>query len=170
MAAQDPPGELDYLRDDVAEMTLVIDAPLAILPEDDGVVFNLNAIVSDAGERQVRAVLVRGTRLEAVSDLPAPANNRIYHLFAFSEADKALVRDFQQWALDLESVRPDLGARLQVGLEPKFCKTIPGALGDVRISVYVSLPGRGRLSPLLSGVGLSDLGIDLARIPNCVQT
>lgn len=161
---------LDYLNDNIAEMTFAIDAPLEVLPRQEGVVFEMNARTAQNGDRKVRAVLVRGDFGEGISQLTPPASGRAYHLFAFSQKDKQAIRQLQAWARELQRQQGQVGGELTVKITPGFCRATTADTSDLRVSVFVSLPGKPGLSPLLSNVRLSDIGdTNVARMPLCQE-
>ena len=161
---------LDFLNDDIAEMTFAVDAPVQILPQDEGVLFEMDVVTAQNGERHIRAVLVRGDFSEAVSQLKPPLSGRAYHLFAFGETDKEAIGELQAWARELQREQGQVGGELTVKITPSFCRTSSADASDLRVSVLVSLPGKPGLNPLLSNVKLSDLGgAGMLRMPLCQE-
>ncbi len=167
---------LDVLNDDVAQMTFVLDAPLSILPQDDGIVFKFDATTSQYGERNIHAVLERGGDFDAVQTLDPPGTNRTYHLFALTDEDQAKFREFQSWANELKRIHGSAGGTLTMDFTASFCRVSQTGASRVigrneRVTIYVSLPGETKFEPLLSNVKLSELvGDTSADMPICVQT
>lgn len=167
---------LDVLKEDVAQMTFVLDAPLSILPQDDGIVFKFDATTSQYGERNIHAVLERGGDFDAVQILDPPGNNRTYHLFALTNEDQEKFREFQSWANELKRIQGSAGGTLTMDFTVSFCRVSQTGASQVngrdeRITIYVSLPGEIKFEPLISNVKLSELvGNSSADLPICVQT
>ena len=168
--------QLDVLQDDIAQMTFVLDAPLSILPQDDGIVFQFDATTAQYGERVIRAVLERGGDVDAVQALDPPGNNRIYHLFALASQDQEKFREFQAWANELRRIHGSAGGSLTMNFTAKFCRVSrpdnsQAANREERITIYVSLPGETTFEPLLSNRKLSELADgSFGELPPCVQT
>ena len=53
---------VDVFKDDISEMSFAIDVPLSVLPQDQGMIYKLDATTRQLGERHVVAVLERGGR------------------------------------------------------------------------------------------------------------
>ena len=164
-------NNLDPLHDDIARMAFALDAPVNLLPMDNGIVFVMDAVTAEHGERHINAVLVRNDNFEAASSLAPPAANRTYHLFAIDQQDQEKIRELQQWARELEQTYGNAGGELNMTVRARFCRVRPTDVRQEKISVYVSVPGSPRLNPLLSNIGLADLaGQEPMQIPLCRQT
>lgn len=161
---------VDIFKDDIAQMRFALDAPLSVLPKDDGVQFKLDATTAALGERHIAAVLQRGEDILAFPGLKPPANNRTYHLFSISPQDQEKIREFQVWIGNLKANNDNIGGELTMEMDIKFCRVGDVDVSDVRVSVHVALPGQQNLSPLVSNVKLSDISGAAENLPYCMQT
>src|SRR5690606_38265417 len=107
---------LDYLKDDIADVVLAFDVPVALEPIPSASLFRFDIVAPGHGERHLAAVLVRGDATAAAGTSPPPAEGRTYYLFAFSEVDKQALREAQAWASGLAPNPP----QPRVALEPRF--------------------------------------------------
>lgn len=163
--------DVDVFNDDISEMAFAIDLPLSILPQDDGMIYKMDATTTELGERHIRAILERGNDILAFSGLASPASNRTYHLFSFTEEEKVNLREFQAWIKGIKESTDDAGGQLSMSMDLQFCRVADVDLSDARVTVFVSLPGQSALNPLFSNVKLSELGgPDSSNLPICVQT
>lgn len=141
---------LDIASDDVASLLLAFDLPLSLQPSAGTSTLGID-IRSPAGERLIKAVLVRTDPGELAGTLPPPGENRIYHLFALAETDRQAIRDAQAW---VRTMAPG-SARLSVIVSPALCRTEAIDPGRIRISALAALPGATGLAPLLDNVPLA---------------
>lgn len=163
--------DVDVFTDDISEMAFAIDLPLSILPQDDGMVYKLDATTSELGERHINAVLERGMDTLEFSGLTPPANNRTFHLFSFTEEDKIKLREFQAWIKGIKENTDDAGGKLSITMDSNFCRVAGADVSDARVTVFVSLPGQSALNPLFANAKLSEIGgFDAPDLPVCVQT
>lgn len=161
---------VDIFSDDIAQMRFAIDAPLAVLPRDEGIQFQLDATTTSLGERHIVAILERGDDILAFPGLKPPANNRTYHLFSISAPDREKIREFQAWIKEITAANDNVGGELTMQMEMKFCRVGDIDVSDMRVSVHVSIPGQENLRPLLSDAKFSDIGGSVDTMPFCVQT
>lgn len=162
---------VDVFEDDISGMSFAIDAPHSVLPQDGGMLYKMDATTRELGERHIAAVLVRGDDIRSFSGLKPPASNRTYHLFAFSETDKEKISEFQSWIRNIKDNNEDAGGELTMEMDLQFCRTVNVDVNEVRVTVYVSLPGQTELNPLFSNVKLSEIGgPQSGELPVCVQT
>lgn len=163
--------DVDVFNDDISEMAFAIDLPLSILPQDDGMIYKMDATTRELGERHIDAVLERGADILAFSGLTPPTNNRTYHLFSFNEEEKTNLREFQAWIKGVKQSTDDVGGKLSMSMNLQFCRVADANVSDARVTVFVSLPGKSALNPLFSNVKLSEIGgTDAQNLPVCVQT
>jgi hypothetical protein len=144
---------LDYLHDDIASLVLAFDLPRGVEPRADGSVLTFDVTTASAGERHLKAVLQRADVDEVAGMLPAPARERVYFLFGFSDKDKAALRSSQEWARALPS---GSGGSIKVSLSPAFCAIAPVDPLTTNISVLIALPGETSLAPLISNQKLGE--------------
>lgn len=141
---------LDIASDDVASLLLAFDLPLSLRPSGATSTLGID-IRSPAGERLIKAVLVRTDPGELAGTLPPPGENRVYHLFALAETDRQAIRDAQAWG---RTMAPG-SARLSVIVTPALCSTEAIDPGRIRISALAALPGATGIAPLLDNVPLN---------------
>lgn len=141
---------LDTLNDDIASLLLAFDLPPSLEPAPEGSTFSFD-ITTTSGERHVKATLIRGDASEAAAVLPPPAGERNYYLFAFSDADKAAIREAQAWARTL----PPGTNTPSISLAPRLCRTEAIDPARTTVSALIALPGTPGLSPLINNVPLT---------------
>lgn len=146
---------LDLLNDDIAELVLALDVPVALVPEPDESRFILSATDADGGTLSAEARLVRADAQEMAEHLPPPAQDRGYYLFGFAEADKQKLRDLQA---DIRTARTNGGgSNVQVALNLSFCVLTRIDPNATVFSAHIALPGSGELEPLVAGESIATL-------------
>ena len=132
-------NSLDPLRDDVASTVIAFDLPRGLGPAK-GSLFTYDVSNGGAAEH------LRLTPLQADVDqlpagLPAPAADRAYYLFAFSETDRLAIRNAQLSAQG----RGATAQQVTIGMIPKLCTAGPVDSNSATVSVFAVLPGRAPL-------------------------
>lgn len=141
---------LDLLNDDIAELVLALDVPVALVPQPDQSRFILSATKPDGTLISTEVVLVRADAQEMAEHLPPPAQDRGYYLFGFADADKQRLRAAQ---VDLRA----LGANVDVALNISFCILAEVDPATTTFSAHIALPGADRLEPLISRETVANL-------------
>jgi hypothetical protein len=144
---------LDYLNDDVASLVLAFDLPRGLEPEAGGSVLSFDVTTASAGEKHLKAALVRADADDIAGTLPPPAASRVYFLFGFSDKDKATLREMQAWA---RALPPGSGGGIKIALAPRFCTIAPVDPTRANVSVLIALPGETSLAPLINNQKLAD--------------
>ncbi len=155
-----PTGKLDLLRDDLANMLIAFDLPRGLGPAK-GSLFTFD-VANGGPAEHLRLVPVQANIDEVPRDLPPPAIDRAYYLFAFTETDKYAIRSAQMSAQQ----RGASANNVTVGVVPKLCTAGTVDAATTTVSVYAVLPGRGAmpflnqqlLSVLLQQPGSTQMG------------
>lgn len=127
-----PQRALDPLAD-LGPLVLAFDLPRGVEPVERSSVVRFDAGPASAG-RHLELSLARVDAGDAVGVLPPPGAQRVYYLFGFAEAAKALLRDAQAWARS-HGITPT------VTLVPQFCRVSPLDPATVSVAVMGVLPG-----------------------------
>ena len=161
---------LDPLNDDLSGAVLIYDLPDAMQPIGDKNGLLLTVTTRSDGERKVDGTLQRAELPEGLADdLPPPKVAHTYFLFGLTPKDQQRVRETQGWARDLKAQKGDIGGQATLALKPAFCTTRPLDLTNEQVSVYVALPGKTALAPLMQSIKLSDAlkGSGVDTLPPC---
>ncbi len=160
-----PLRPLDYLRDDIASLLLVLDLPASLEPLEHGAILDLDFVIPASGERHVRAVLLAADASDLAGALPPPAEARSYYFLGFSAADKAAVQEALVWARAL----PQDNNAMALSLSPGLCRTGEVDTARARISVLVALPGETGLAPLVADLTVDDMlaAASMGSLPTC---
>lgn len=161
---------LDPLNDDLSGAVLIYDLPDAMQPIGDKNGLLLTVTTRSDGERRVDAALQRAELPDGLSDsLPPPKVAHTYFLFGLTAKDQALVREAQGWARNLKAQKGDVGGQATLALKPAFCTLRPLDLTAEQVSVYVALPGKTALAPLMQNIKLADAlkGAGVDALPPC---
>jgi len=129
-------GTLDPLRDDIGAMVIAFDLPRGLGPAG-GSLFTLD-VANGGPAEHLRLTPLRADIDLLPPNLPAPAIDRQYYLFAFSESDKLAIRNAQLTA----QARGAAAQNVTLGVVPKLCTA--GAVDPytTTVSVLAVLPGR----------------------------
>jgi hypothetical protein len=127
---------LDPLRDDLGAMLIAFDLPRGIGPAP-GSLFTYD--VANGGPAEHLRLTPQQADLDQFPPgLPAPAIDRAYDLYAFTESDKLAIRNAQLTA----QARGATSANVTIGIVPKLCTSGTVDPGSVTVSVLAVLPGR----------------------------
>lgn len=142
---------LDLRNDDIADLVLALDVPVALVPEPDQSRVVLSATKSDGSVISTEIMLVRADAQDMAEHLPPPAQDRGYYLFGFAEADKQKLRDTQAEIRNAQARNPEV--KLKLG----FCVLTQINPDTTSFSAHVALPGADRLEPLISRESIAQL-------------
>ncbi len=148
--------KIDWLNDDVAKMTFALDLPISLKPMKNEIALVINATTSKFGERNIEAILEETADLSKVANLPQLAKGRVYYLFSIAKNGQEEIEEFQQWAKGLKKQHGDIGGELGIGIKAEFCRTQDFEVKKEKFSMFISLPSKVELSPLISGMKISD--------------
>ncbi len=146
---------LDLINDDIAELVLALDVPVALVPQPDKSRFVLSATKADGTSIRTEVMLVRADAQEMAEHLPPPAQDRGYYLFGFADADKQRLRDTQAELRDLRASGAQ--ASVDVSLNISFCILAEIDPAATTFSAHIALPGADRLEPLISEETIANL-------------
>ncbi len=149
--------KIDWLKDDVANMTFALDLPSSLKPVKNETALLIDATTSKFGERNIEAILEETNDLSRIANLPQLAKGRVYYLFSISKKGQEEIEEFQQWAKDLKEQHGDIGGKLGIGIQAEFCRSQDVEVKKEKFSVFVSLPGKVELSPLISSMKISEV-------------
>ncbi|RYE08951.1 MAG: hypothetical protein EOP22_11525 [Hyphomicrobiales bacterium] len=145
-----PTGKLDLVRDDIASMLVAFDLPRGLAPAK-GSLFTYD-VANGGPAEHLRLTPLQADIYDFPRELPPPAADRQYYLFAFTEIDKQAIRNAQLSAQQ----RGATATNVTVGMVPKLCTAGTVDPNYTTVSVYAVLPGRGAI-PFLDGQLLSVL-------------
>lgn len=146
---------LDLLNDDIAELVLALDVPVALVPQPDKSRFVLSATQDNGTLTSTEVMLVRADAQDMAERLPPPAQDRGYYLFGFADADQQRLRSMQAELRDLQASGGH--ARVEVSLNMNFCILAEIDPATTTFSAHVALPGTDRLEPLIHGETIANL-------------
>ena len=143
-------GTLDPLRDDIGALLIAFDLPRGLGPAK-GSLFTFD--VANGGPTEHLRLTPLQADVDGIpSNLPPPAVDRAYYLFAFSETDRLAIRNAQLTA----QARGATSQNVTVGMVPKLCTAGAVDPNVVTVSVYAVLPGRAAM-PFLNRTVLAQL-------------
>lgn len=155
------PRALDLVADDLSALVFALDLPDGVEPTDAGPSFSYD--VNDPNAPPfLDAALVRADADAVMAALPPPTAGRSYHVYALSDAARERMRALQAFARGLiKAPRPT------VNLVPRLCLAGKADRASTTVTVWVVLPGRGALRPLIAAESLASLEARSAAIPAC---
>jgi len=136
---------VDPVRQDIAELVLILDLPAAVQPVPDTTRMRVVYRLPGQPDRQVDASLALADPGEIADTLAPPASGRAYYFLGFGAEDKARLRAAQAWARSGGNAAATGG----LSVAPRFCGTEPVDINKARFSVNVTLPGTIKAAPLI---------------------
>lgn len=142
---------LDLINDDIAELVVALDVPVALVPRPDNSRFVLSATTSDGATLGTEVALIRADAQEMAEHLPPPAMDRGYYLFGFADADKQKLRAAQA------EIRAANAGPAEVKLNLSFCLLAEIDPTTTMFSAFIALPGAEGLDPLINRETIASL-------------
>lgn len=134
---------LDLVNDDIAQLVVALDVPVALVAQPDSSRFVLTATSADGTQIGTEVNLIRADAQDMAEHLPPPAQDRGYYLFGFADADKQKLRATQA------EIRAAGATGATVKLDLSFCVVAEIDPDATTFSAHIALPGAERLEPLV---------------------